>query len=105
MPLPGIAINFNLYEEQDSKWSIQLISASEFSLDDMDWCCDEEFSSGEELFTWRADINWGEILDVSCDMIRDYLTKGKYAKELKKYAGIAAGFVDGDLEILYTREN
>lgn len=38
-------------------------------------------------------------------MIRDYLTKGKYAMELKKYAGIAAGFVDGDLEILYTREN
>ena len=29
--------------------------------------------------------------------------KWKYAEALKKYKAIAAGFVDGDLEILYQR--
>ena len=30
VPLSGVAINFNLYEETDSHWSIQLICASYF---------------------------------------------------------------------------
>ena len=33
MPIPGVALNFNLYEEADFCWSIQLIGAS---------CFDEE---------------------------------------------------------------
>ena len=36
-------------------------------------------------------------------MIRKYLAEGKYAVELKKYEAVAAGFVDGDVEILYRR--
>ena len=39
MPIPGAAINFNLYEEADLYWSIQLICASYF---------DEE----DEVFVW-----------------------------------------------------
>lgn len=105
MPLPGIAINFNLYEDDDSQWSIQIISSAEFDEENPDWCCDEEFSSGEDLFTWKHDTGWEEILDISCEMIRKYLSEGKYADEIKNYDGIAVGFVDGDLEILYTKEN
>ena len=30
MPIPGVALNFNLYEEADFCWSIQLIGASCF---------------------------------------------------------------------------
>ena len=51
IPLPGIALNFNLYEDDDSQWSIQIISSAEFDEEDPDWCCDEMFSSGEDLFT------------------------------------------------------
>ena len=40
MPIPGAAINFNLYEEADLYWSIQLICASYFDEEDEDWCCD-----------------------------------------------------------------
>ena len=32
-----------------------------------------------------------------------HFSNGKYAEALKKYEAIAAGFVDGDLEILYQR--
>ena len=103
MPLSGIAVNFNLYENDDSQWSIQVISSPEFDEDDPDWCCNEAFSTGEDLFTWKQDTGWEEIFDISCEMIRKYLSEGKYAEELKKYEGIATGFVDGDLEILYKR--
>ena len=77
MPIPGVALNFNLYEET--------------------------FCSGENRFSWKQHAEWEEILNVSCKMIRQYISNGKYAEALKKYKAIAAGFVDGDLEILYQR--
>lgn len=103
IPIDGAAINFNLYEDEDRNWSIQLISAAFFDEEDPDWCCDEEFTTGEDLFSWQQEADWEEILDISCDMIREYLVKGKYSKELKKYEAVATGFVDGDLEIIYKR--
>ena len=83
MPIPGVASCFDEEEE--------------------DWCCEETFSSGENRFSWKEHAEWEEILDVSCKMIRQYISNGKYAEALKKYEAIAAGFVDGDLEILYQR--
>ena len=56
IPIPGAAINFNLYEEVDLYWSIQLICASYFDEADEDWCCEEEFSSGENVFYWKAEM-------------------------------------------------
>ena len=88
IPIPGAAINFNLYEEVDLYWSIQLICASYFDEADEDWCCEE---------------GWEEIFDISCQMIKQYISEGKYAEELKKYEAISAGFVDGDLKILYQK--
>ena len=103
MPIPGAAINFNLYEEADLYWSIQLFCASYFDEEDEDWCCEEEFSSGENVFCWKAEMGWEEIFDISCQMIKQYISEGKYAEELKKYEAISAGFVDGDLKILYQK--
>lgn len=99
--IEGVAINFNLYEEEDMNWSIQLVSVSEFNEDDFDWCCEEIFTSGEDLFSWQQNAEWEEILDISCDMIHKYLMNGKYSEELKKYRAVSVGFVDGDLEIIY----
>lgn len=103
VPIEGVAINFNLYEDADMNWSIQLISASSFDEEDQDWCCEEQFTSGEDLFSWHQDTGWEEIFDISCDMIRKYLIDGKYSEELKKYEAVAAGFADGDLEIIYKK--
>lgn len=64
---------------------------------------EETFCSGENRFSWKQHAEWEEILDVSCKMIRQYISNGKYAEALKKYEAIAAGFVDGNLEILYQR--
>ena len=53
MPLPGVAINFNIYEEVDLHWSIQLISSTYFDEEDEDWNCYEEFTTGEDLYEWQ----------------------------------------------------
>lgn len=101
IPFEGVALCFNLYEESDKNWSMQLISASYFDEKNSDWACEEVFSTGEDLFSWRQDTGWKEILDISYDLIRKYLNVGKYSEELKKYQAVAVGFVDGDLEIIY----
>lgn len=74
-----------------------------FDEEDEDWNCYEEFTTGEDLYEWQQGVGWEKILDISCEMIRKYLTEGKYAEKLKKYEAVAAGFVDGDVEILYRR--
>lgn len=89
MPLPGVAINFNIYEEVDLHWSIQLISSTYFDEEDEDWNCYEEFTTGEDLYEWQQGVGWEKILDISCEMIRKYLTEGKYAEKLKKYEAVA----------------
>lgn len=103
MPLPGVAIIFNLYEYSDNHWAMQVISADCFEIDDPDWCCDEAFSSGEDMFIWKQDCNWENILENSITMIKKYLSCGKYAFELNRYEGIAVGFVDGDITVLYCK--
>lgn len=83
MPLPGVAINFNIYEEVDLHWSIQLISSTYFDEEDEDWNCYEEFTTGEDLYEWQQGVGWEKILDISCEMIRKYLTEGNMLRNLR----------------------
>lgn len=101
LPDEGAAVAFNLYENPNSLWSIQLIVSSFFDEDDEDWACDEIYTTGENLYTWHQEAGWEEILNISKNMISNYLREGDYIDELTKYDAIAVGFVDGDLEILY----
>lgn len=103
LPIDAVAVNFNLYEEVDSNWSIQLVATERFDEEDEDWVCDEVFTTGEDLFSWQQDTGWEEILDISTEMVNAYLEKGKYADDLKKYAAVGIGFVDGDVSILYRK--
>ncbi|MBQ9608642.1 MAG: hypothetical protein IJV15_04255 [Lachnospiraceae bacterium] len=103
MTIEGVGIVFNLYEDVDLHWSIQLTSTSYYDEEDEDWKCDEAFTSGEDLYAWKQDAGWEEILDISIDVVKKYLDEGKYSKELKNYKVVGVGFVDGDLEILYLK--
>ncbi len=102
LPRGAKAIGFNVYEEQDLHWSMQLIATSTFE-EDEDWMCDEVFTTGENLFSWQENANWERILEAAIRLVQAYLSKGKYAGLLKDYAGIGVGFVDGDVEIVYRK--
>lgn len=108
MPENTAAFNFNLYEEEDEVYGIQLIASDEFSEEDEDWACSEIWSSEEDIFyidhsdEKNADRKLGQ--NFICGLITDYLAKGADAKLLLSSKAVGCGFVDGDIELLYNGE-
>ena len=102
-PIGGAAANFNIYEEEDSEWSVQFVTAPSFSEEDDDWCCEEVFTTGEDLYYWTKECGWEEIQDDVCAWAERYLDEGRFADQLRGYEAVAAGFVDGDLTVLYRK--
>ena len=98
-----VAFCFNLYENDEYYWSMELIGAGRFDPDDQDWACDEvtDFNSRESLFTFQAECEWDEALQTMIDILKKYMNDGKYADLLKSREGVGVGFVDGDIEIIY----
>ena len=46
------AIIFNLYEDTDNKWSIELVGTFSFNTDKDDWACDEVFDTRDNTLSW-----------------------------------------------------
>ena len=97
------AIIFNLYEDTDNKWSIELVGTFSFNKDNDDWACDEVFATRDNPFMIERESDWKSMETFFIDLLNEYLSFGKYAGSLKKYQAIGIGFVDGDLHILYER--
>ena len=97
------ALNFNLYEEENT-YSIQLIATDYFNIEDEDWACYEKYSSGENLCTYSKDEDWIKFQEKCKFYITKYVHEGRYANELQKLLAIGVGFVDGDIEFAYLQE-
>ena len=98
-----VAINFNLYEDENDKWSIELVGTSSFDENDEDWACDEVFTTRDNPYVLEMKSDWEGIQGIFIDKINNYLDNGKYADKLKHYKAVAIGFVDGDLSIIYKK--
>ncbi len=105
IPTEVIAFGFNLYDEGNGNWSMELIGASEFDTDNEDWLCNEvtDFNTRDNPFQWHKKAKWEEILDDITDFLKRYLRNGIYADILKAKSGIGVGFVDGNIRILYSK--
>lgn len=97
------AIIFNLYEDEENKWSIELSGTSVFDENDDDWACCEVFSTRDNPFVIELEGDWQTIEEIFTEWVNDYLGNGAYAGKLKKYEAVGMGFVDGDLTILFKR--
>lgn len=97
------AINFNLYEDTDNKWSIELVGTFSFDKDNVDWACDEVFATRDNPFVIECESDWKSMEEFFVGLVNEYLSFGKYAGKIKEYQAIGIGFVDGDLHILYER--
>ena len=97
---------FNLYEDGDDLWSLELVATSRFDENDPDWGCDEltDLGTRENPLSWIEDAGWEAIQQEAADALSEYLSGGKYADVLKKADGVGVGFVDGELELLYVRQ-
>ncbi len=97
-----VALNFNLYEDGNDRWSIEVIGTSYFDEEDDDWACDAILSYTEHL-EWQRKTDWETVLEEVQELIRMYLERGEHSDLMKEYQAVAVGFVDGDLEIVYKR--
>lgn len=100
--------NFNLYEEEDETYGIQLIASDRFDENDGgEWACSEIYSSEEDIFyiDHSDEKNAGRQrgMEFICGLIREYLGNGKYSDKLKNSTAVGAGFIDGDIEILFKK--
>ena len=100
-----IAFCFNLYEESEGEWSMEIVGTEDFDPEDEDWACEEvtDFGSRDDLYRWKMDCDWEEAFEYMIEELSQYLESGKHAKLLKSTDGVGVGFVDGDLEILYMK--
>ena len=105
IPDEVVAIAFNLYEEENNQWSIEMIGSSSFDVEDSDWACDEIFDTRDHMLSWTQDAAWEEILQEAVEKIQRYTEAGTYAEQMKAYSGIGVGFVDGDLIIVHQKTN
>lgn len=106
IPEDVVAFCFNLYDDGNCNWSMELVGTERFDKDDMDWPCDEitDFGTREGLLVWYKEVQWEEVLEEIISVLKKYLEKGKYAEVLKYRDGVGVGFVDGDVEIVYTNK-
>jgi hypothetical protein len=100
-PIPANVVAFTvlLYEGTRS-FHVQLAGSPSFDPNDDTWACEASYSSGENLFFIPRDVvsdKWELALDLTLKFATDYLAAGRYAPLLKSRAGMAVGFVDGDL--------
>ena len=100
------AFSFNIYEDADDMWSVELIAAASFDADDEDWACDEisDLGTREEPVSWHEKTDWESVLSAVVTAVKEYLDKGKYSEKMKEYKGVGVGFVDGDIELVYIRD-
>ena len=103
LPEGMAAINFNIYDDGDNYWAIELVGTNSFDENDEDWACDEAFTTRETPFEWEEKCTEVEILAEVEEAIKGYLNGGMYAEKLKAYTGVGAGFVDGDLVIVHKK--
>lgn len=101
LKVEAVALNLNLYDDEDNNWAVQLIATPTFDPDDEEyaWCCEEAYTSGEDLYAWEEEASWADIQQEATEYLKQYLEDGKYAEEMKKYKAIGIGFVDGDLTL------
>lgn len=105
IPEEVTAFGFNLYEDEDDHWSVELVGTERFDPEDEEWMCYEitDFGTRESCYTWRESTTWMEIQKKIIAVLTEYLKNGKYADILKSKAGVGIGFVDGDIEIIYQK--
>lgn len=77
LPLGIGAFIFNLYEDIDKFWTIELAGTTAFDESHEDWACDEVFVPGGRSLTWYEDTDWASILCQMESIILCYLNGGR----------------------------
>ena len=94
------AFCFNLYEEGNNVYAVEIIGSPSFDETDEDWACDEVFNNRDYPLLWKSDKSWEGVLEDTKALVKRYLKEGRYASLLLSKKGVGVGFVDGNIELL-----
>ena len=90
---------FNLYQDDDTQWSVELVGAAFYDEENDDWPCEEitSFGTRENPLEWEEETDSATVLSEVSQWIAQYLNEGPRAALLQEAKGVACGFVDGEL--------
>jgi hypothetical protein len=109
VPDTVVAYSFNIFEidSSDAKYGIELIGASEFDADNMDWACDEAWVPNPRALSIPlafANGDWKACLVSAKQLVHRSLGSASRAStKIMTAEAVAIGFVDGDLELIWQR--
>jgi len=105
------AFCFSLYEPAGLtgvKFGVELIGAGRFDENDPDWACDEVWDPqvrGVPIPKKYSGQSWESCLQkIKTLLLRKLSTNSRSVDRLKSSEAIGVGFVDGDLEVIWTAD-
>lgn len=103
------AFSFNLYEPafvDDVKFGMKVVGTSQFDLINPDWACEEVWEPNHRRLNIPVAFSgesWEQCLVAIQSIVQAFLAKDNRITDiLKSRLGIGVGFVDGDLNIVWT---
>ena len=82
LPKDVVAFCFNLYDDGNGQWAVELVGTSSFDKDDSDWACNEVFDTRNNPLKWKSKELWKKVLSSIRSHLETYLKNGKYASLL-----------------------
>lgn len=102
IPDSAIAFNLNLYETDSQEiFEAQLVGCDQYDVYDEDWACNTIYSSGENIYEFTAQ-DWEDGLNKMIDEFKKYLSVSDADNKIKKAEYITVGFIDGNLEPVFS---
>ena len=104
LPAKTVAVNFNLYEEANGSYAVELIASDTFDPNNQDWATSEIFTTRNDLFIFdnsSENTDWKAAQILIEKFVTNYIELGKYGSKLTKYQAVGVGFVDGDITHVY----
>lgn len=110
LPIPASvrAFSFHLYELRSEirPFGIVLIGASDFDIEDCDWACDEVWAATPRMLEIPlafSSHSWKACLAAVRRLVAEAVDDNIAGEVLKSREGVAVGFVDGDLHMVWHR--
>jgi hypothetical protein len=99
LPKDANGIIFNIYEsdfydEENFGWELQLIATSSYGEEDNKWTFDEMYSSGHDMFCWKAHYSEAEALSEAVNSVKEYIINGQFSEELKRYSAVVVSYIN-----------
>lgn len=96
---------FNIYEDADDTYSLEIVGYTSFDKNSGDWDAEEVVINRNRPLRWNTTLSSDDVLREVKYLIREYLPKGKYGSLLCSRDAVLLGFVDGDVSIVFEKNN